>query len=105
MTATKCAGSVRFNAPRSSGQRRRNHNATGVSVTQAIQMASCHRNVRQAGLNIPGGGALRRIRGNSTRNVPAENTPNASQSRKNEIQIVPRLRRWSLTIKSLLDGS
>src|SRR5262245_57046122 len=78
--------------PRSSGQRRRNHNANGANATQASQIASCHRNVRVAGLKIPGGGAMRRSLGNSTRNVPDENTPSANQSRKNDTQIVPRLR-------------
>jgi hypothetical protein len=40
---------------------------------------------------------MRRSRGNSIKNKPdekpAENTPSASQSRKNETQTVPRLRR------------
>ena len=43
-------------------------------------------------LNIPGGGALRRIRGNPTSDVLAESRPNTSQSSKNETQIVSRLR-------------
>ena len=45
-----------------------------------------------AGLKIPGGGALRLNRGNSIKNALAENIPIASQSNKNAIQIVARLR-------------
>ena len=93
MTPTTCIGSVRFNRSRSSGQRLLNQSAAGASMIHASQITSCDQNVRQAMLNVPGGGGpLRRIGGSSTRIVPAENMPSTTHSTNSKTQIIPGLR-------------